>query len=147
MTRLCFLLYFMSGLSAAAQNKNTVLSGVTPCGQEMKTALGIGDQACESVKWKITMTGAGRFNLVSTYGEGLPNSMNYKGGGIKSEFSGQFQISSSGEKNVIYELQSPGLKSALRLWQLDKNIFHFLGNYKKALRGDGGHSYTLNKVE
>lgn len=147
MTRLCFLLFFISGWSAVAQNGNTVLSGITPCGQEMRAALGIGDKVCESIKWKITMTEPGRFNLLSIYGEGLPNTTEFKGGGTKSEFSGQFQISNSGEKKIVYELKSPGLKSPLLLWQLDKNIFHFLGNDRKALRGDGGHSYTLNKVE
>jgi hypothetical protein len=147
MIRLCFLLVFISGWSALAQDRSTILSGITPCGQEMRSALDIGDKVCESIRWKITMTEPGRFDLVSIYGEGLPNTMDYKGGGVKSELSGQFQISSSGEKKIVYELKSPGLKSPLLLWQLDKNIFHFLGNDKKALRGDGGHSYTLNKVK
>lgn len=146
MKKAIFILLSVVAQHVQGQTAFTI-SGSTPCSQLILSKLGMpAGTPCEYMKWKVLLDEPKGFTLTVSYGEGQPNTMLFKDGGTSRSIGGNILVQLTHSRETIYELSSPDLKSPLLLRQFDRNIFHFLDDSKKLLKGDSGHSFTLNRI-
>lgn len=140
-----------SGASVAnALSSKTVLVGSTPGDSLIKSLLTIGAERVDFIKWDLILNeaenGSKSFSLNLVFGEGQPNTRDFKGGGEKLSFEGVYLIL-KGEKSDIYELKSENSRTAILLVKLNDNLFHLLTPDKKLMVGGNGWSYTLSRKD
>ncbi len=128
-------------------------AGSTPCNTEVNRVLNIpASDPCEFMKWELnlyhTKSKDTRFNLLVSYGDYLPNTPLFAGGGKSIQDSGQVVISHITRNGTSYKiLHLNGNKSALLFIELDSNILHFIDGNMKLVKGDASHAFILNRIE
>lgn len=133
----CIGLLLLSCVSAS----ENALTGSTPANSDVvRNFLGIPlNDSIDFIRWKITIQDDQYF-LKCNYGIGKPNTNGFLQGGKWVELNGQVK-----KDNHFYFLLQPGNKS-LGLLELNNNLFHLLDEKNSLLIGNGGWSYTLNRL-
>jgi hypothetical protein len=80
------------------------------------------------------------------FGEGQPNTLNFRGGGETRTLSGTFDTDMRAAPRLVYRLRRPGAAREIRLVRLNDNLLHLLGAHGRLLAGNAGWSYTLNRA-
>ena len=151
-----FLLSCCLAANSCSQNNKTeteLFVGSTPCDPLIKSSLKIpAKDSCEFIKWELRLPkqskGGGAFQLALTYGISQPNTNAFKDP-KQLTINGAFQLrknaSSNNNREIIF-LKSDALQSDLILVKMDSNILHFADRSMKFLVGNGGFSYSLNRI-
>lgn len=125
-------------------------AGSTPGDPEILTMLGLPtEQQVDFIKWHLTFTGnnttEGNFSLDLNYGLSKPNTRGFIDGGTKAHSAGTYRITEiQGMKSYTLRSRESGL--SLHLIQFTENLMHILSNERKLMVGNGGWSYTINRV-
>ncbi|MFT3674740.1 MAG: hypothetical protein QM781_02465 [Chitinophagaceae bacterium] len=104
------------------------------------------------MKWELSLFDNGKdssFSLQVSYGDYLPNTPNFAGGGKKLSAMGRVYTTTTSRNNSLYrilELNSKELNERLRFIVLDSNILHFIYPTGDLIKGDEGHGFVLNKI-
>lgn len=129
---------------ASDQNGKILLVACTPGDDLIKSQLSIPNETkIDFIKWDLTFNNLNTFALNIVYGESQPNTLDFKAGGQKKSYQGQYSISKH-NGNEIYQLKSSEFQTEIALIKLNANVFHLLTPQKKLMVGNGGWSYTLN---
>jgi hypothetical protein len=119
--------------SIRAQQRSDVFEGSTPAEPSIRQVLGIpATSKIELIQWKLVLSPS-RYELQARYGR------------KRAGRQGAWRIGKGTPSNpdaVVYELDG-----APALAQIDANILHLLNPDRTLMVGDGGYSYTLNRVE
>ena len=146
---ICCLLIISCAITTIAQSIGTdFFAGSTPCDAWIKSELKINDSSpCEFQKWELLFD-KDQFTLSVRYGMSKPNTNGFQNNGTSMEIKGSFVIvNPSGNRKTIYRLSSASFKSPLMLLKLDNNLFHILDDKQSLLVGNGGFSYSLNRIK
>lgn len=133
-----------SGQAAVVVKPDLVLIGSTPAGPEVRSALKIDQTAAiDFIRWEIAMNSADRtYALSINYGEGQPNTNDFKGGGEWRKINGQYKIV-PGSEHQILSFNTGG--DQFSLVRISENVFHFIEAPGRLLRGSGGWGYSLSR--
>jgi hypothetical protein len=150
-TVLCSLFIITLTTSFAQSTSKNLFAGSTPCDDWIKAELKISEATpCEFQKWELTLDDANnnQFTLKVRYGMSRPNTNGFQNDGTLLEVKGSFSISNpaGGNRKTIYVLNSASFKSPMMLLKMDNNVFHLLDDKKNLLVGNGGFSYSLNRI-
>jgi hypothetical protein len=138
----CILLTTSCAKASTGVAENLFIAS-TPADDSIKSIFRIPiDKKIDFIRWSLTLSAGGSFNLDINYGEGQPNTNGFKGGGEKLSFSGTYAVS-----NNIYELKSGNFSAQISLIKLNENLFHLLTSDGKLMVGNGGWSYTLTRKD
>lgn len=129
-----------------------VYAGCTPADQELKQLLRIpAHEPVDFVRWKIQINESDkRFEVQWTYGESQPNTLGFKQGGTAKSATGRVVVGKRNDKvlgGLVYQLHSNSFASPFQLFQMNENLLHILTVNGRLMVGNGGWSYTFNKVE
>lgn len=131
---LCFIL-----IAARAGAKEKVYTASTPAGTVVRNFLGIVlSDSVDFIRWKIVLNDTA-YQLYCNYGISKPNTAGFIGDGKKIELNGRL----GEEKN--YCVLWNGSKR-LKMAVLNTNIFHVMDADSHLLVGNGGWSYSLNRI-
>ncbi len=100
------------------------------------------DSKIDFIRWELDLTIPDKFNFKANYGEGQPNTLGFKNGGMSIESEGTYAITKNNH-HEIFQLKYKN--STISLLKLTDNLLHFLTNENKLMIGNGGWSFTLNK--
>jgi hypothetical protein len=142
---------------ASASATLAVYHGTTPCDDVPRPLpqmpAGIN---CEQMIWKVVFnhdpaTGAPTtFELDSAYGLALQGTQLLQGGGTKLEMQGKWAIvkgTMADPDAVVYQLNPDKPQLSASFLRLDGNLIHLLSSDKTLMIGNGGWSYTLNRMD
>jgi hypothetical protein len=144
---ICVLLAILH-VTVSAQSSSFFV-GSTPCDSWIKSTLKIPEASpCEFQKWELKFEPGNLFSLQVRYGMSKPNTNGFQNDGTMIEIKGNYTVinPSPSSKKTVCLLSSPSLKSPLPLLKLDNNLFHILNDKKELLVGNGGFSYSLNRL-
>jgi hypothetical protein len=126
-------------LSACANGKEKRFTGSTPANPVIRSFLGmLMSDSVDFIRWKLTI-GDDKYQLNCNYGIGKPNTNGFYNGGKWVQLSGAVKE----EKNYFW-LQN-GNKT-LALAKLNNSLLHLVDIDRSLLAGNGGWSYTLNRI-
>lgn len=134
-------------------DKEIVFHGSTPGDDEIKTLLAINLKTkVDFIRWYLTLDDVApdqrTFTLDIVFGEARPNTLGFIGGGEKRSFDGKVTVSQDNVINgEIYHLTSAELRTGIRMVKLNENLLHLLNSQGYLMVGNGGWSYTLNRME
>jgi hypothetical protein len=132
---LCMMFIF---LSCCANAKEAVYTGSTPANAVVKAFLGISlKDSIDFIRWKLVVRHSA-YDLQCQYGISKPNT-----NGFMDEKRVSFTGTITREGNYYHLVYG---KKELILLKLNTNLFHMLDKSKAMLIGNGGWSYTLNRV-
>jgi hypothetical protein len=122
-------------------------AGSIPCDDWIKSELKITQSTpCEFQKWELTLDN-NQFSLKVRYGISKPNTNGFENEGTLMEVAGTYSFRKSPDgKKIYYELNSSKFKMVLKLLRLDDNVFHIVDDAGTLLVGNGGFSYSLNRI-
>lgn len=119
-------------------------SASTPGDPIIKKSLGISQDAeIDFIRWDLKLHRDNTYELRVKYGKGKPNTLDFEGGGKEGFFTGKYDNSST-NPGTVYHLRD--LPARLSLLQVNSNLLHILDPEGYLMAGNGGWSYTLNKV-
>lgn len=130
-----FLLMIVFYCCAGKENEYV---GSTPAAHSLRNFLEISlVDSIDFIKWEFNVDGD-RYHLHCRYGIGRPSTngfidekaVNFEGSLIKKE-----------KKFELYHG-----KKVLSLWVINSNLLQVLDDHEEPLAGNGGYSYTLNKI-
>lgn len=132
-----------------------IFVGSTPCDTAIKFALQIPPGAvCDFIKWDLSFGRSDKdsnaFQLTALYGESLPNTNGFTGGGKQITISGKYTTHHGKNKSAdrtIYHLYADKPSLAFMLIEMDKNILHFADANGNLIVGNGGWGYVLNRIQ
>ena len=117
----------------------------TPCDSISKSLLNIPqNEKCEWMQWKLIIyPSAHQYSLSCRYGMTRPGTRQFGDGSKTIDLKGKWTTDHSG---VTYSLETnqPGI--TLSFLRLGENLFHLLDQNKRLMVGNGGFSYTFNRV-
>ena len=158
---LLFLFLLFSGISSGDKVKgdassDTIFVACTPGDPLIKSLLNIpAETKVDFIRWHLTLTNAGseinHFMLNIGFGESKPNTQDFKEGGDKLSFEGEYSVFQAVNwelKGTIYQFKSnnnPGI--SFSIVKLNENLFQLLTPDHHLMVGNGGWSYTLNRKE
>jgi hypothetical protein len=126
-------------LVSCASGKEKTYTGSTPAGSVVRSFLGISlSDSIDFIRWKLVLLD-NSYQLQCNYGIGKPNTNGFISGGRKIELNGAIE-----KEKKYYQLKKGA--TALKMIELNANLFHLLGNDNSLLVGNGGWSYTLNSI-
>lgn len=150
----------VSGLcSNSGRTENSIsgfgLVGSTPADAYIKSLLDISSESLiDFIRWDLTLKirdyNSGTFQLKIHFGEGQPNTLGFKGGGVIKNLGGEYNVTvmPSGKDSVnVYVLKPATGPGKISLVELNENLFHLLNTNNRLLTGNGGWSYTLNRKD
>jgi hypothetical protein len=154
----CFII--TTSCSQAPRSKDnsvtTIFQASTPCDDVSKALLEIPtDFKCDWMKWNLTVyqdqknPEPATYKLVCVYGLPRQGSREFLPGSKTLELSGKCTIMrglSNNANAVVYKLTSPDSHIALSFLKLDQNLLHLLDEKDQLMVGNGGFSYTLNRI-
>lgn len=154
-----FLLF--SGISSNEKvigetSSETIFVACTPGDPLVKSLLNIPPESTvDFIRWNLTFNKAGSgvnlFVLNIVFGESKPNTQDFKEGGDKLSFEGEYFVSQdvNGElKKTIYQFKSNKSNGiSFSMVKVNENLFHLLRPDHQLMVGNGGWSYTLNRKE
>ena len=125
-------------------------AGSSPGGNFVKKFLTIpADENVELIRWNISLERNHTFTLQCAYGKMQQGSQNFIGGVSQNAVSVNWGVemgSKSDPDAIVYRLTSQS-GTSIDLVRMDENILHLLFRDGSLLIGDGGQSYTLNKIK
>ena len=142
------MLFFSS--CSATNNPGINLVGSTPGDPAIKSMLAIpANENADFIRWNLKLMDDNSFNLDISYGESQPNTLGFKEGSKKKTIVGRFTIAKNQLKGFkeVYELISNDFVETISLAKLNENIYHILTLDKQLMIGNGGWSYSLNRLE
>jgi hypothetical protein len=115
----------------------------TPC-SEIKPPLPqiLDGTNCEMTIWNITFNTDKTYTLTANYGMSQPNTMGIKNGGTQVKMSGTW--TQEPETGIINLTSNSGHQ--VSFLKITDGLIHLLDNEREMMTGNGGWSYTLNKV-
>jgi hypothetical protein len=148
----CLLLTSCTG--AGSLDSQVVFVGSTPGDDLIKSLLTIrSDSKIDFIRWELILnnndSNQSTFSLAVVFGESQPNTLGFKGGGEKLSFEGEYTISQDKNGKLIGEmihLKSKNLPAGIRVIRLNQNLLHLLTPQNRLMIGNGGWSYTLNRI-
>ncbi len=144
-----------AGISSCQRHQPiaSVFAGSTPCNAWVNAILFIRPtDTCAFMKWELNLFDNGKdssFSLQVSYGDYLPNTPNFAGGGKALSVKGSVYTIMTRRNNTPYrilELNSKELNDRLRFLVLDSNILHFIYPTGDLVKGDESHGFILNKI-
>jgi|GEM_PF-2715674 len=130
-----------------------IFAGSTPCNALINATLFIpASDTCAFMKWELRLPDQkndSSFSLQVSYGDYLPNTPNFAGGGKNLLVKGRVNTTVTSRNNSSYrilELNSRSLNGNLRLLLLDSNILHFIYPAGDLVKGDESHGFVLNRI-
>lgn len=148
-TLLLMCVCFSGSCSATRTASEIILIGSTPGDEPIKSMLSIPfETKVDFIKWNLKFEDKNSFLLDITFGELLPNTLSFKGGGENRTFKGMYTVSKNeGNSNFkeVYNLKKDGLSESISFVKINENIFHLLTPQNKLMIGNGGWSYSLNR--
>lgn len=140
---------FLPVAAALEVQEDEKFSGSTPGGSFVKKFLSIpAGENIEMIRWNVSLKHAHTFTLQYAYGKMQQGTPNFIGGGAQKTVSGKWIVEKGLKGNpdaIVYKLTSEA-GTSIDLVRLDENILHLLFRDGSLLIGDGGQSYTLNKL-
>lgn len=122
-----------------ANARELIYTGSTPAGRVVRTFLSISlSDSIDFIRWKITI-GKDQYSLSCNYGIGQPNTNGFFGGGKWVEQNGPCKK----EAKFYYLLNGD---KTLSLFLINSNLLQIADAGNKLLVGNGGWSYTLNRM-
>lgn len=129
----------------------------TPCSIGTKPLPGMAQDAqCDLIKWDLKLFEnkvkqmSGTYVLDCNYGLSQQGTKELKQGGKHLHREGKWVIVKGTKTNpaaVIYRLDPDRPKESISFLRLNKNLIHLLDNHQHVMIGNGGSSYTLNRVQ
>jgi hypothetical protein len=120
----------------------------TPCDSISKALFQIPqEEKCEWMKWKLTLNqdkNSKTYILICQYGMPRQGTRKFAEGSKIIELSGQWDFN---QKESVCTLRAGKKNISLSFYQPDPNILHLLDKNKHLMVGNGGWSYTLNKIQ
>ncbi|HET6768054.1 MAG TPA: hypothetical protein VFH08_11665 [Chitinophagaceae bacterium] len=127
-------------LASPADSKETIYTASTPAGSMVRTFLGISlSDSVDFIRWRLSLTDV-MYKLECNYGIGRPNTNGFVKDGKKVVLTGAVK-----RQENIYILQNKN--AGLRLAELNANLLHILNEDNRLLIGNGGWSYTINRID
>lgn len=133
--------------------ENRIFAGSTPCNALINAILFIpASDTCAFMKWELRLPDKendSSFSLQVSYGDYLPSTPNFAGGGKSLLVKGRVNTTVTSRNNSRYrilELNSRSLNGSLRLLLLDSNILHFIYPAGDLVKGDESHGFVLNRI-
>ena len=128
-----------------------VYVGSTPGDPAILTMLGLLSQPeVDFIRWHLTFSKndarSGEFVMDLNYGVAKQNTLGFIDGGKKLNCAGSYHVSEQNGKS-IYSLVSDEPVISLQLVMLTENLLHILTSEQRLMIGNGGWSYTLNRME
>ncbi len=137
--KICLIFFSFVIFNSCAKAKENNFTGSTPAGNVVKDFLGIPlADSVDFIRWNITLDND-RYHLFCHYGIGKPNTNGFINDGKKIAFKAELE-----KKGNYYQLRNGD--KVLILAELNGNLLHIADNSNSLLTGNGGWSYTLNKV-
>ncbi|HEY1115963.1 MAG TPA: hypothetical protein VGE66_20515 [Chitinophagaceae bacterium] len=137
--------------SAGKLSAPDVFVGSTPCDSLSKALLKLPlDTKCEFIRWDLSLSKGSdsAFALTIIYGEGQPNTTDFKGGGEKRTLKGIYKTTQRGTLNgAMLQLVADNASDHISFIKLDDNLYHLLSPDGQLMVGNGGWSYTLSRKE
>jgi len=134
-----------------------VFEGITPCSALTRPLPQIpADTDCEQMIWKLIFyqdpqTGAPTtYSLKSAYGLPKQNTNDLVGGGTPIEMDGKWTITTGTRTDpdaVVYQINPDDPQTTASFLKVSDKLLHVLNSEKSLLVGNGGWSYTLNRME
>ncbi|NJM24246.1 MAG: hypothetical protein HC859_00585 [Bacteroidia bacterium] len=129
-----------------------IYAGCTPADTELKQLLRIpAATLVDFVRWRIQIRESDkRFQIEWTYGESQPNTLGFKQGGTTKSTTGTVTVARRNDNilsGTIYQLHTSSFASPFTLFKVNQNLLHILTADSRLMVGNGGWSYTFNKIE
>ncbi|OOQ57111.1 hypothetical protein [Mucilaginibacter pedocola] len=151
---LCLLMALKS--PTVEMSTSETYKGNSPCGNYIKPILGIASGAdCERVSWQLVLytneekQPAG-FKLTGVYGMQQQGGPGFIGGGKAFSVEGNWQLTKGSKANPeagVYQLVTKSRGHVLSFVKMNDDIIHLLYTDGSLMVGNGGWSYTLNRVK
>jgi hypothetical protein len=123
----------------SVRGKETKYTGSTPANQVVRTFLGISSaDSVDFIRWSVAFEN-NKYMLRCNYGIGKPNTTGFINGGKWVELQGALK-----KEGNHYHLQNAN--KSLVLIEVNTDLLHILDGDDKLSVGNGGWSYTLNRV-
>ena len=134
-----------------ADNAAVVFEAMTPCDPLTKPLRQIPDGvACEMTMWRITFAADRTFVLNAAYGMSQPNTTGIRDGGTKVDMTGAWSTSvgtnSDPHASVIALTDERDAAHSILFVKINDDLLHLLDPQKRLMVGNGGWSYTLNRI-
>jgi hypothetical protein len=134
-----------------------LFEGITPCSALARPLPQIpADTDCEQMIWKLVLyqdpeSGAPTtYSLKSAYGLPKQNTNDLVGGGTPIEMEGKWTITTGTRTDpdaVVYQINPDDPQTTASFLKVSDNLLHVLNSEKSLLVGNGGWSYTLNRMD
>jgi len=143
------------GLSAQETKPLAVYVGTSPCGNIIKSLLGVKEESeCDFTKWTLTLypqkaNDPAPAKLVYRYGVSKPNTTGFMDE-KKVEFEGHWTIQKGMHNKpnaIVYQVTLHHVDKNLLFVQLSDNAIHMLDSQRNLMIGNAGHSYTFSKAK
>lgn len=147
-----FLIFVLlaGNCSAATTSTEVIFEGSTPADAAVKSMLAIpADSRVDFMKWVLTLNDNDSFLLNINYGESQPNTLGFVNDGKNLTLKGTLKVTKDvGEYSAqeVYHLIGEGLSEKISILKIDENILHLLTPQGRLMKGNGGWSYSLNRV-
>jgi hypothetical protein len=117
----------------------------TPCDSISKSLLHIPSaEKCDFIKWKLTLEQREpNYTLICQYGMARQGTRDFMEGSKTMELKGRW----TNDAEAVFSFASYNPRMTLYMLQADQNLFHLLDNNKHLMVGNGGWSYTLNRID
>ncbi|WP_257667915.1 hypothetical protein [Parapedobacter tibetensis] len=129
----------------------------TPCSAGTRPLPGIpAKAACELIKWELKLFGgseaqqSGTYMLDCDFGEPKQGTKELMHGGTHLHRDGKWMIVNGTETDpsaIIYQLDPDKPGESVSFLRLNENLIHLLDNEQQLMIGNGGWSYTLNRIK
>jgi hypothetical protein len=139
-----------AGGAESASEKSYTLVGSTACDAAIKNALAIpAETPCDFIRWNLRMSSGkdSYFTLDVNFGVSQPNTLGFIDGGRRINASGRFTEIKLADRREVFRLKAGQPAVDLSLVRINSNLFHVLSPDGKLMVGNGGWSYSLNRVE
>ncbi len=136
--KILFSFLFSVFICFASEAKQRFYAGSTPAHAVLRDFLQISPtDSIDFIRWKLEV-GPGVFKLQCRYGLSAPSTPGFSN---EKQVTFEGQITQSGN---FYELKHTDKK--VSLFEMNRNVWHFLDHHNRMLVGNGGYSYALNNL-
>ncbi|WP_346317869.1 hypothetical protein [Chitinophaga sp. YIM B06452] len=143
------LLSVMHAYSQSDVPPPVIFAASTPCSQGTRPLPGMdAKEGCGLMKWELALYER-TFRLRCTYGMPAQGTKGFAGGGKTIALEGQWDIQKGAASNpqaTVYQLHDTQSGKTISLLRLNDQLLHLLDSELHLMTGNGGWSYTLNRI-
>lgn len=122
--------------------QRALFAASTPCSEGTRPVPGIPREGgCELIKWELRFSD-GSYTLDCNYGIPKQGTRGFIGGGKRLHREGRWKR--EGNK-VVLDPDRPA--ESISFLRLNENLLHLLDSSGRLMVGNGGWSYTLNRIQ